>query len=315
VNAVAILLAGVARHARALLIGGLVAGIALPGLALAMKPWLPELVAALLFIAALRIGPRQALGAVRDLPVTLGFTLLYQLLMPVVAILALAAAGWIHNSVAMALVLMLSASPVSGGPNLTIMTGNDPAPALRLLILGTAILPLTVLAPLWLLPELGSADQVFAAAGRLLGVITIATGAAFLVRGLLLPSPAANTVKALDGASAIGMAVIVIGLMSAVGPAITGEPLRFAFWLVIVSIANLGLQAVVAVLLRKTRMSRDRAAYAIVAGNRNIALFLIALPPEVTDPLLLFIGCYQIPMYLTPILMRRLYATQEASGG
>ena len=47
--------------------------------------------------------------------------------------------------------------------------------------------------------------------------------------------------------------------------------------------------------------------YAIQAGNRNIALFLVALPPEVTDPILIFIGCYQIPMYLTPMVMARLY--------
>ncbi len=47
--------------------------------------------------------------------------------------------------------------------------------------------------------------------------------------------------------------------------------------------------------------------FSIIAGNRNIALFLIALPSEVTDPLLLFIGCYQIPMYLTPIILQQLY--------
>ena len=49
-------------------------------------------------------------------------------------------------------------------------------------------------------------------------------------------------------------------------------------------------------------------ALAITAGNRNIALFLVALPPETTDALLLFIGCYQVPMYLTPLLMTRFYA-------
>ena len=32
-----------------------------------------------------------------------------------------------------------------------------------------------------------------------------------------------------------------------------------------------------------------------------------ALPVSVTEPMLLFIGCYQIPMYLTPILLARLY--------
>ena len=46
----------------------------------------------------------------------------------------------------------------------------------------------------------------------------------------------------------------------------------------------------------------------VSAGNRNIALFLAALPATVTDPLLLFIGCYQVPMYLTPIILRPVYA-------
>ena len=52
----------------------------------------------------------------------------------------------------------------------------------------------------------------------------------------------------------------------------------------------------------------DRPGTALVAGNRNIALFLVALPAETTDALLLFIGAYQVPMYLTPMLMRRLTA-------
>jgi hypothetical protein len=50
--------------------------------------------------------------------------------------------------------------------------------------------------------------------------------------------------------------------------------------------------------------------YAIIAGNRNVALFLAALPAAQTEPLLLFIGCYQIPMYLTPLLFGRLYKPQ-----
>ena len=48
-----------ARHGRIILVAGLAAGIALPDLALAMRPWLQEMVAGLLFFAALRIGPRD----------------------------------------------------------------------------------------------------------------------------------------------------------------------------------------------------------------------------------------------------------------
>jgi len=60
-------------------------------------------------------------------------------------------------------------------------------------------------------------------------------------------------------------------------------------------------------LLRRGGKHRLAVPLAIIAGNRNIALFLTALPTPVTDPLLLFIGCYQIPMYLTPILLGRFY--------
>ena len=59
-----LLLGQVARHGRLLLIAGLVAGIASPALALAMRPLLPWLIAGLLFLAALRVGPRSALAVV-----------------------------------------------------------------------------------------------------------------------------------------------------------------------------------------------------------------------------------------------------------
>jgi arsenite transporter len=70
---------------------------------------------------------------------------------------------------------------------------------------------------------------------------------------------------------------------------------------------NFGLQVMVARFMQQPPFLGERAGWAICAGNRNIALFLAALPPAVSDPILLFIGCYQIPMYLTPILLARMY--------
>ena len=78
--------------------------------------------------------------------------------------------------------------------------------------------------------------------------------------------------------------------------------LPLALWLGFALLLNFGTQ------ILTFRASRQKnAGAAIVSGNRNIALFLIALPEAVIDPLLIFIGCYQIPMYLTPILLRRLH--------
>lgn len=293
------------RHGRLMLVAGLVAGIALPGIALAMKPWLPEMVAILLFIAALRIGPRQALGSLYDLPLTTGYVLCNQLAFPLLAAIALIQFGMVATLPATALMLMLAASPISGSPNLTIMTGNDPAPSLRALIIGTAFVPLTVIPVFWLVPAFGSGQEVMGSAARLLVLVAAAGAAAFAVRGYVLRTPDDDTLQALDGLSALAMAIIVVGLMSAVGPAIFDETASFARWLAFAFAINIGMQLLVYCLAARTGTAR--AAFAIGGGNRNIALFLAALPATITDPLLLFIGCYQIPMYLTPLVMARLY--------
>lgn len=287
------------RHARACLILGLIAGLTLPGLAETLKPWLPEMVAGLLFLSALRIGPRAALGSLKDLRRTLAVTLTYQLALPLLALAALLSLGLTGSALTLAVVLMLSAPPVTGSPNFTALMGHDPAPPMRILILGTAIFPLTVLPVLWLWPGLGDARDVIHAASRLLAVIAIAVITGFGLRRLIGGLDERRT-QATDGASAILLGVVVIGLMAAVGPALRETPLTLALWLLAVLAINFGLQIAAWALL-------GDAGYAIQAGNRNIALFLVALPPETTDALLLFIGCYQIPMYLTPIVMARIY--------
>jgi hypothetical protein len=294
-----------ARQGRIILVLGLVAGILLPGLAVTMKAWLPELVAGTLFVAALRVGPRQAVGALGDLGKTVALCAVLQVAMPVVAILAFHLFGW-YGLLTTGLTLMAAASPISGGPNLAIMTGNDPAPALRLLVLGTALLPLTVIPVFWLAPALGSPAEIFGSAARLLRIIFASAALAFLLRATIFRDPAPASIEALDGLSAILLAVLVIGLMSAVGPALSGDPMALAINLAAAFAANFGLQIAAFFILRR-QGSADAVPLAIVAGNRNIALFLTALPTAITDPLLLFIGCYQVPMFLTPIMLNRLY--------
>lgn len=306
-------LATAAQYGRLILVAGLVAGIALPDLAIALRPWIGELVAALLFLAALRVGPRQAVGALGDLRTSIGLAVLLQTVLPVVAILLFGAVGW-AGAIATALVLMMAASPISGSPNLTLLTGNDPAPALRQLVVGTAILPLTVIPVFWLSSGLGSPAQVLAASARLLAIIATAATGAFLLRALFASKPSPKALSAFDGLSAICMAVVVIGLMSAVGPAIRAEPGTFIFVLAVAFAGNFGLQILMVFWVKRWGAPHLVAPLGIVAGNRNVALFLAALPAAATDPLLLFIGCYQIPMYLTPILLGRLYRAPPDRG-
>ena len=307
------ILAPAARHGRLVLIIGLIAGVALPDLAEAMRPWIGEMVAGRLFLAALRVGPRQAVGALGDIGHSIGLAILFQSGFPLAAIVLFGVLGWNGAAIATFFILMLAAPPVTGSPHFTVMTGHDPAPALRQLVISTALVPLTVLPVFWLTPSFGDPRQVLAAAGGLMLVILLACGGAFLLRATLLKHPSPAAIQSIDALSAIAMAVVVIGLMSAVGPALRDTPLDFFAVLVLVCVVNFAIQAAAALVARAMGADDRAAATGIVAGNRNIALFLTVLPAQTVDPILLYIGCFQIPMYLTPAVMGRFYRSKTIS--
>lgn len=288
------------RHGRVLLPLGLLAGFALPGVAAAMTPALPVMVAFMVFVSALRIGPRQAVGGLQEAQSSVTTVLALQVAVPLAAVAVFWAMDWQGSVFATAAILALCGASISGAPTLTVMLGHPPDAALRLLILGTLLLPVTILPVFWLTPGLGDAAQVAWTALRLTGVLALAIGAAFALRQLAFPEPSSQTTQALDGLSALTLAVVVVGLMSAVGPALREAPLSLLPWLALVCAVNLGQQVI-------ARLIGASVATSVVAGNRNIALFLVALPAEVLEGLLLFIGCYQVPMYLTPLVMRRFY--------
>lgn len=301
-------LQAVARHAKLCLVAGLVVGAALPDLAGLLRPWLGIIIGALLTLTAFRIGPRAAFGSLSDLPRLLAHVLSLQLVAPLIALsLVLVVLGQIPPFF-LAVILMLAAPSVTGSPNFAIMTGHDPAPAMRVLVVGTALFPLTMLPVLWALPGLG---QPGAAMLRLIATILLAVGAGFLLR-LLRPKLTRTDTLNLDGLAALLLAVVVVGLMSAIGPLLRNDPMTLLIWLAGVMAVNLGLQLVSLVTMGRLLHLPEAVPVSIIWGNRNIALFLIALPAQVTEPLLIFIGCYQIPMYLTPILLKPVH--QRFSG-
>ncbi|MEM8629731.1 MAG: hypothetical protein AAGF74_00710 [Pseudomonadota bacterium] len=302
----------IARHGRLCLVLGLLAGFTLPSLAAAMKPALPALVAGLVFLTALRIGHRSAFGSLRQARASLGLVMAFQVAVPVLAITGLNLGGVNGTAAGLAVVLALAAPSVSGGPMFTALLGYDPAPAMRLLILGTALLPLTVIPVFWLVPSLGGLEVVIAAALRLTIVIAGAAAAGFVVRRLVFSKPSKDTIAAFDGLAAVVLAIIVVGLMSAVGPALHSEPAALAGWLALACLVNFGMQVICFTVHCRRGQVAEAVPVSVVAGNRNIALFLVALPTGITDPVLTFIGCYQVPMYLTPILMRHIYGAPPA---
>ena len=102
--------------------------------------------------------------------------------------------------------------------------------------------------------------------------------------------------------------------MSAIGPLLRSDPLELVLWIFTALAVNFALVSLTLFFSYRIGLKAPHST-SIYAGNRNIALFLIVLPEEVIAPLMIFIGCYQIPMYLTPWLLSRLtaFATRMSS--
>lgn len=292
----------VARYGRWCLVLGLLAGFLLPDLAAVIRPLIPVFVGLLLFLTAFRIGARAAFGTLAEGGQAMRRVLVLQLLLPLTAVLITLALATDIPPFLLASILMLAAPSVTGAPNFAIMNNQDPTAAMRILVIGTALFPLLVLPVFWLLPQLGGAEGIWASL-RLITVILVSTGLGFALRHRLNRTIRPEHIRAVDGLSALALGIIVVGLMAAIGPLMRDDPIQLTGWIVAVFCLNFGLQLVAFYVYR----GAGRSAVSMIAGNRNVALFLVALPDHVTQPLLIFIGCYQIPMYLTPILLRRLH--------
>lgn len=290
------MLGWIARRGRYALLVGLALGVSAPGLAQELRPWITPLILFLLFLAVLRLGPSGLKSGLRKPMLAILWVLGLQLFLPLSVALLLS-----PTPLVLGVILMLAAPPITGSPHIAVMVGADPAPALRQLVIGTALVPLTVLPIFWALPVFGTPSDVMTAVGSLLMMIVVAGGAALALRAT--GAVTAANFETIDGLAAIALGAVVIGIMSAVGPALRETPGTFLLILLVAFAVNAVLQIGTFMLAE----NNEAAALGIGAGNRNIVLLLGVLPADLAASLLLFIGCYQVPMYLTPILYRRLY--------
>jgi len=306
-------LAAIARHGRLVLVVGLAAGAASPALAGAIRPHIGLLIAVLLALAAFRIGARAAWGAVSAMASTVVLVAVLQIAVPL-TVLAVERGFGLSGPIALALLVMTTTAPIAGTPNLTILVGGDPAPALRIVVVSTALLPLTVVPVFLASGDLGAPLAVLPAAARLAGLIGVAALVGFLARARFAAELGTRATAIVDGLSTIVFAVVVIGVMEALALDLRRDPVSVTTTAVAAVAANFGFQIVGALAAARLGDPRAAPAIGIAAGNRNFILLLTALPDPVTAPIMLFVGCYQLPMYLTPLVLGAVHRRIAATG-
>ena len=304
------------RHARLLLAVSLFIGIALPPLAALLRPVLAGSVAALLFLAMLRVGWRGLIEHVRR-PAVVALGLLWLLAGRALLMWAAVAPLRLPPGIEDALVLMAAAPPIMSAPALAPLLGLDAGLSLVLVSLATLLAPLTVpSAAAWLA---GAALEIDLSAFtlRIALIIFGSVGAAVVVRTALGEARVARAAPIVDAASVLLLLSFAVAIMDGIGPLLLMRPFFVAAMIAGSYVANLGLQAVGAAVF--ARLGRSPAlTLGFLGGNCNMAVLLAALPPTADRDTLLWFALAQFPIFTLPALLARPYRwllSPESSGG
>ncbi len=300
------LLAGLAwlgGRARWALAGGVVAALLLPGLSEGLRPLLPGLVVLVFAVAVARLDILGALGAglggrgaLRVGALTLG------LLVATPALLwgAGRAVGLSEAHLA-ALVYTGAAPPITSAAGMCLLMGLDGLAALGLTVSASLAVPL--LGPVVIELLIGGAVPVdpLALALRIGAMIAAGTALGLAARRAIGPARIAAEARAFDGVATLALLLFVVPLFDGVGALVAADPGLALGTFALAVAANYGMQGAVALAARRVAAAPVAGAVALAWGNRTVALYVAALPP---DPVFgLYVALYQIPMLFTPLLM------------
>ncbi|MBL8675090.1 MAG: hypothetical protein JNL07_09400 [Rhodospirillales bacterium] len=292
------------RRATLFLPWSLVLGLVFQDLAAAMKPLVTPFVVVLLAVSMARTD-RAAFAAVLRRPwLPLAMIATGMLLIPLLAAPLLGALP-IAPGLGLALALMACLPPLTSMPAVAGLLGLDRARSLFVVLVGTAIMPLTVppLA-LWLFGldlKIGFTPFML----RLAGLVAAAAVLAAAIRVLVL-APRPSAAPMVDGVAVVVLMLFAIPIMDGVTARILNEPLRTGGFVLAGFLATFAYMAASTALFWPAgRVAACTAGYA--AGSRNNALLLAVLPATVDPDYFLFIAAIQFPIYLVPTIMAPVY--------
>ncbi len=304
----------VGRHARLVLALGVVLGLVLPGLGDFVGPALQLLVVLLLAAAMIRVDLLDVLSHLRK-PGRLGFLLIALMLLLPLGVHGIVLLLGLDPVLHLALVLVACAPPLASAPGMAALLELDDALVLNVMVLGTLIVPFTVPVITLSILDLPLDLDPLSLLGRLILTIGIAILVAALFRKLAGEARIKQNQDLLDGASALIMLIFAIVIMNGIGLTQVKNGFAVLDTLSAALLANWGIHLFLLFCLglwalhqkKEQLISRQGGAIALMAGNRNAALFMAALPPETITSLLLFLALAQLPIYLTPLMASPIY--------
>lgn len=306
----------IGRHATRFMAGGVLLGLALPWFAELMRPLFVPLLLIPLTLALMRLD-WQAFQAYSRRPVLILAILAFLLVLcPMLVLAALTPLG-LPKPLLSAIVLMAAAPPIVSAAAISFILGLDAALAVIVIVLSTALVPLTLpplaLALLGITVEMSLPEFM----GRLAFLVGTAFLAAFLLRKATTSDWRARNAQLLDGLSVLNLVLFAVAIMAGVTDKLLADPAYVGLTTLMAFAVNLALQAFGYGIGRLVLRFRPPAAatLGLLTGNCNMGLVMVALADRAEFDMVVFFAMGQLPMYMLPGLLyplyRRLAATPE----
>jgi bile acid:Na+ symporter, BASS family len=292
------------RHGGVLLIVGLAVGVVVQPLAALFKPLVTPAVAMLLISTVLRLDWAQVFQRLRS---PLHPTIIVIWLLIGAPLVLWAAMALVEPPAALKGPLLLAASsPVLiSVPAFALMMGLDGPLALVVMVATSLLQPL--IQPPLALALVGI--QLDVSLAELMLRLTLLIGGSFVIAGIVRYLAGEARIRrqssAIGGVAVLMLIIFGIGVMDGITAQLLAEPQRVLMFIAAVFVANVGLQAVGALLFwtfsSTWRLSgREGLTVALTSGNRNLATLVAALGESAGPDLFLYLACNQFPLYIIP---------------
>ncbi len=292
-----------------LLIVGVLAGLAFPALAEAVRPAMAASIFVIVLGTLLRLNAADFMRTLRQPRFAALLPVVVMLVCPVLVGVTAHLVG-IGPELALAMVLAVCAPPSGGTAAVARMLGLDATIPLAVTLLSMALAPLSV--PLLAAWFAGIAFDPVELALRLFVLTAGAGGVALLVRQRATAALERHA-SLVDGLVLVALLIFAISTMAGVRAQIEAEPMAALVCIIIAFACNLALQGLGMVLLPGS--FAERLGIGLILGNRNVGLVWSALGASTSPTMALFFAATQFPIYMTPRLIVVLirWATPETT--
>ncbi len=298
----------IGRHATRFMFGGVLVGLALPWLADLVRPLFVPLLLIPLTLALMRLD-WQAFKAYGRRPVLIAAILAFLLLLSPVLMLFVLKPFGLPTALNAAIVLMAAAPPIVSAAAISFILGLDAALAVIIIVLSTALVPLTLPPLAFILLGIQVEMSLPEFMARLALLVGSAFVAALVLRKVTSPAWRIEKARLLDGMSVLVLVLFAVAIMAGVTDKMLQSPGYVALTTVAAFIANLSLQALGYGVGRVVfRLGPPASAtLALLTGNCNMGLVMVALADKAEFDMVVFFAMGQLPMYMLPGLLYPLY--------